>query len=617
MRYSGIINFESMKKIIYLLIAVSLAFAAVSCDLSEEPKAKAGTDMIFGSEAGLQSYVYGFYNYLPSVSSASRISSTMDNAAKNSTGTYEVGAYTTNTSTSWGWGSIRNVNYFIKHNTSSKVSETIRNNYTGIARLFRAYLYYQKLVQYGEVPWIDIPLEPDSEELYKSQDSRDVIIQHIIEDLDYAYENITTTDVTPLSNTVNKWTALFFKSRICLFEASFRKYHANGGSQYGDEYLQNCTMTANELFTLAAEAAEKIITDGPYTLHTRTPLYDAGGRGAYRDLFVSDDTQTDEVMLAVSSDPVLALGSANWYYNSSTYGPHLSMTRAFAKTYLNLDGTIYNEKKSDGTYKTFVEETTGRDYRLNQCIRGYDYTCKDANGNYVRTAANMTGLSLTGYQLTKYIIDDVTFDNGANNYNDIPVARYAEVLLNYAEAKAELGTLTDDDWKITIGALRRRAGITGGDLDRKPTTVDPYMQTFYPKISDPVILEIRREREIELFLEGFRLNDLKRWACGELWESAPWDGIYVPQLDQPLDLNGDGTADVFVTENSSYSGQYKGIAMVMNSNQTVVQLDDDPKGGYKFNYVISRVWNDNMYIYPIPEVVIQKNPNLKQNPGWN
>ncbi len=604
-----------MKNLSIYFTAFALLAGAVSCDLTETPQAKAGRDMIFGSETGLKNYTYGFYNYLPNYDDAFKLNTTMDNAAKNATGTYEVGAYTTNTSTSWSWGSIRNVNYFIKYNTDTRVSESVRNNYTGIARLFRAYLYYSKLVQYGPVPWIDVPLEPDSKELYNGQDSRDVIISNIIEDLDFAANNIMEDKVTPNSNIVNRWTALFLKSRFCLFEASFRKYHATG-SEFGKDYLAGCEITADELFRQAAEAAREIIEKGPYKLHTTADAYTKDGRGAYRDLFISDNPVTDEVMLALSLDPVMQLGEMNWYYNSSTYGPHLCMTRTFAKTYLNLDGTVYNEKKSNGAYKTFAEETTGRDYRLNQTIRGADYTCKNSNGEYVPTAANMTGHSLTGYQFTKYVMDDVSFDNARTNYNDVPLARYAEVLLNYAEAKAELGELTDDDWKISIGALRRRAGITGGDLDRKPTVVDPYIHSIYPTVDDPVILEIRREREIELILEGMRLNDLKRWACGKLWQTASWDGIYIPALDTPLDLNGDGTFDVFVTENSSYSGPYKNIAMTTGSNLKVVKLDDDPAGGYKLNYEMNRVWNDNMYIYPIPEVVIQKNKNLVQNPGW-
>ena len=600
-----------MKNNIIALI-LSASVLVVSCDLAEQPKAKAGRDMIFGSETGLLTYTNGFYEYLPDYDNAHKQNITMDNAAKNATGTYEVGAYTTNTSTSWSWGSIRNVNYFLKYNTSSNVSEPIRNNYSGIARLFRAYLYFNKLVQYGAVPWIDIPLEPDSPELYKTQDSRDVIISKMIEDLDFAAANITEDKITPNSNRVNRWTALFFKSRVCLFEASFRKYHATG-SKYGKEYLKDCKITAEELYRQAADAAQEIIEKGPYRLYTGTPY--ANGRGSYRELFISDNAVSQEVMLSLALDPVLQLGEANWYYNSSTYGPHLCMTHAFAKTYLNLDGTPYNDKKGD-TYKTFAEETSGRDYRLNQTIRGADYTCKDKEGVFVPTPANMTGHSLTGYQFTKYVMDDISFDGGRTNYNDVPIARYAEVLLNYAEAKAELGTLTDSDWEKTIGALRGRAGITGG-LDKKPTTADPYMMSIYTGVTDPVILEIRREREIELILEGLRLNDLKRWACGKLWETAAWDGIYIPALNTPLDLNGDGTNDVFVTEDSKYSGPYKSIAMYTGDNLKVVKLADDTKGGYRLNYEISRVWNDNMYIYPIPEIVIQKNPNLKQNPGWD
>ncbi len=600
-----------MKNNIIALI-LSASVLVVSCDLAEQPKAKAGRDMIFGSETGLLTYTNGFYEYLPDYDNAHKQNITMDNAAKNATGTYEVGAYTTNTSTSWSWSSIRNVNYFLKYNTSSNVSEPIRNNYSGIARLFRAYLYFNKLVQYGAVPWIDIPLEPDSPELYKTQDSRDVIISKMIEDLDFAAANITEDKITPNSNRVNRWTALFFKSRVCLFEASFRKYHATG-SKYGKDYLKDCKITAEELYRQAADAAQEIIEKGPYRLYTGTPY--ANGRGSYRELFISDNAVSQEVMLSLALDPVLQLGEANWYYNSSTYGPHLCMTHAFAKTYLNLDGTPYNDKKGD-TYKTFAEETSGRDYRLNQTIRGADYTCKDKEGVFVPTPANMTGHSLTGYQFTKYVMDDISFDGGRTNYNDVPIARYAEVLLNYAEAKAELGTLTDADWEKTIGALRGRAGITGG-LDKKPTTADPYMMSIYTGVTDPVILEVRREREIELILEGLRLNDLKRWACGKLWETAAWDGIYIPALNTPLDLNGDGTNDVFVTEDSKYSGPYKSIAMYTGDNLKVVKLADDTKGGYRLNYEISRVWNDNMYIYPIPEIVIQKNPNLKQNPGWD
>ena len=607
-----------MKNIFYILTAfVALGLTAVGCDLTEAPQAEAGRAIVFGDESGLRNYVYGFYNYLPDYSNAHRINVMHDHSAKMNIGTYEQGAYTVSTSTSWSWGSIRNVNYFIQYNTDPTVPEEVRNNYTGIARLFRALLYYDKLVTYGKVPWISKPLDPVDEDLYKTQDSRDVIITNIIEDLDFAADNITVTGITPYSNTVNKWTALAIKSRICLFEGTFRKYHANG-SKYGAQYLEGCTITADELLKAAAEAAKKVMDEGPYKLHTGT-VYESGGRGAYRDLFISDNPVTEEVMLAYTQSKDLSvLGEANWYYNSTSYGPHLSMPRAFAKTYLNEDGSIYNEKKANGAYKTFVEETTGRDARLCQTIRGADYTRKDKSGKYVRTSPDM-GLSLTGYQYTKYVMDDVNYDNARSNDNDVPLLRYAEVLLNYAEAKAELGSITADDWSKTIGALRRRAGISGGDLDKLPTVVDTYLQqTFYPNVTNPVILEVRRDRAIELILEGFRMDDLKRWACGADWQNAPWDGVYIPGLDTPVDLNGDGENDVYVTADANYqkNGTYKAIAMTLNDHQKAVKIADDPSGGYLLGYEMPRKWNDNMYIYPVPENVIQKNEALKQNPGW-
>ena len=607
-----------MKHLLYILSTmVVLGVLAVSCDLTESPQAEAGRAIVFGDEAGLRNYTYGFYNYLPDYSSAHRINVMHDHSAKTNIGTYEQGAYTTSTSTSWSWSSIRNVNYFIQYNTDPEVPEAVRNNYTGIAKLFRAYLYYDKLVTYGRVPWIDKPLDPTDDDLYKTQDSRDVIIQHIMEDLDYAAENITVTGITPYSNTVNKWTALALKSRICLFEGTFRKYHA-GGSTYGSQYLEGCTISANELLQAAADAALEVMNDGPYKLHTGT-VYEDGGRGAYRDLFISDNPVTEEVMLSITQNRDLSvLGEANWYYNSTSYGPHLSMTRSFAKTYLNADGSIYNEKNAAG-YKSFAEETAGRDARLCQTIRGADYTRKDKSGTFVRTAPDMS-LSLTGYQYTKYVMDDSGYDNGRTNDNDVPLMRFAEVLLNYAEAKAELGTITADDWSRTIGALRRRAGITGGDLDTLPTVVDTYLQqTFYPNVNSPVILEVRRERAIELILEGFRMNDLKRWACGSDWQTVPWDGVYIPGLDRPVDLNGDGTVDLYVTADAEYqkTGQYKSVAMILNKEQKAYQVADDPNGGYVLGYELPRKWNDNMYVYPVPENVILKNDALKQNPGWN
>ena len=601
-----------MKKLsIFALIASALM--VTSCDLDEHMQAQADKNMIFGSETGLKMYIDGLYGQLPSQLYGSD-EAICDWGVNNSIGTYELGAYSEDLSTSWSWGNIRTNNYFIKWNTDARVSEKVRDNYTGIAKFFRAYQYFDKLKQYGAVPIITEPLEPDSEDLYKTQDSREDVVNFILDDLQWAYEHITTSKATPNNVAINKWTAMALKARVALFEASWRKYHA------GTEYVSGCTTTADQLYAVAAAAAKEIMDKSPYALYTGTKngTGEAGnGRGTYRDLFTSETTQGNpEVMLAYEITAP-STGEANWRLNSSSYGSHLCMSRIFAQTFLNTDGTFFNEKNADGTYKTFVEECANRDWRLYQVIRGPKYTWK-INDQFTIEPANFKDHTYTGYQLTKFVYDDKNMDDKSSGTYDDPLLRYAEILLIYAEAKAELGTITDAEWAQTIGALRARAGITAG-LDKVPSVKDPLLVKYYGDLS-AAVLEVRRERAIELIMEGHRQVDLKRWACGELWETMPWEGVYVPALDTQIDMNGDGVMDVYFTSKKAdeLSKEDGKIAAYLNENQTMKKLEDDPKGGYVMYYAYGdrRVWNDNMYLYPIPTQVGIMNPNLVQNPGW-
>ena len=601
-----------MKKLsIFALIASALM--VTSCDLDEHMQAQADKNMIFGSETGLKMYIDGLYGQLPGqIHYADE--ALCDWGVNNSIGTYELGAYSEDLSTSWSWGNIRTNNYFIKWNTDARVDEKVRNNYTGIAKFFRAYQYFDKLKQYGAVPIITEPLEPDSEDLYKTQDSREDVVNFILDDLQWAYEHITTSNATPNNVAINKWTALAFKAKVALFEASWRKYHA------GTAYTAGCTTSADQLYAVAAAAAKEIMDKGPYSLYTGTKngTGEAGnGRGTYRDLFTSETTQGNpEVMLAYEITAP-STGEANWRLNSSSYGSHLCMSRIFAQTFLNTDGTFFNEKNADGTYKTFVEECANRDWRLYQVIRGPKYTWK-INDQFTIEPANFKDHTYTGYQLTKFVYDDKNMDDKSSGTYDDPLLRYAEILLIYAEAKAELGTITDAEWAQTIGALRARAGITAG-LDKVPSVKDPLLVKYYGDLS-AAVLEVRRERSIELIMEGHRQVDLKRWACGELWETMPWEGVYVPALDTQIDMNGDGVMDVYFTAKKAdeLSKEDGKIASYLNENQTMKKLEDDPKGGYVMYYAYGdrRVWNDNMYLYPIPTQVGIMNPNLTQNPGW-
>ena len=217
-------------------------------------------------------------------------------------------------------------------------------------------------------------------------------------------------------------------------------------------------------------------------------------------------------------------------------------------------------------------------------------------------------------------MDDPYYDGGPFNTNAIPIFRYAEVLLNYAEAKAEMGTLTDDDWANTIGVLRARAGITGG-LSTKPTKVDKYLQeTYFPDINDPVLLEVRRERSVELALEGFRFTDLLRWKRGELMMMR-WTGIYVPALNVQMDLDHDGTTDVIFYKGETPTGLPASCTpiSVAGGSETRQGLTGTNSGNLTwYDNDPDRIWydDDRQYYYPIPKNSITLNQNLEQNPGW-
>jgi len=615
------------KRTAYFVFCASLALSLSSCSLEELPVTSGNRTIVFGSAQGLESYALSFYQQLPSLSSLSAREGTSDYAVAKNVSQFYTATYSAETPTSWGWGNLRKVNYFIDgiHSEDCTVSQEDKDHFEGLARWFRAYFYYDKLFTYGGVPWFDHCLKNDElDEMYKNRDSRDVIIGHIIEDLDFAAEHIRTT--SSVGNTrISKNAAYALKSRACLWEASWRKYHN----------LETPEWSAEKLYRLAAEAARVIISDPMVELNTAVCpdayMSDNPSLGAYRSLFYSKDILTNEVILGVQASlEDLVTGDANYYWNSASYGDCMCMSRAFVFTYLCTDGTPFTDKPK---YKAinFINEFNNRDARLAQTVKGPRYEI--AGGGWRDRRPNIVdGVAITGYQVIKFV-EDATAKNGTSkNENSLPVIRYAEVLLNYAEAMAELGELTDADWAATIGALRLRAGFQDkpGVTSSKPTAIDPYLQeTFYPDINDPVILEIRRERAIELVFEGFRADDLKRWKEGKNFERVPWTGLHVPTLDAQFAVNYDETNDFYFTykpyaDVPSYA-QNKYVPVYTDEDaEQGLRLDENPDGGYdpRYEVVVKRVWfdDDRQYLYPIPAEVIREYHNrgykLDQNPGW-
>jgi starch-binding outer membrane protein, SusD/RagB family len=591
-----------MKKLFIGIVLAGLAFTSCS-KLDQVPQSTASKAAVFSSENGLKLYTNSFYglDFLPK-NSTTRDEMSDYLAIKAVPDFIRQGGFAANNSSGWSWRDLRDMNYFIDNNNDPTVPENIRNNYTAIARYFRAYFYMEKVKRFGNVPWIGQALDIEDPALMEGRDSRELVMDSVLADLDYACANIIATN-DPTRTTVTKWVAYALKSRICLFEGTFRKYHTE----------LNLTSSANKWLQEAVNAADEIIKKGGYSINT------AGGPGvSYRQVFTSNTPLANEVLQASVSDVNLGvLGDANWWWTSGTYGAKASLTRTFVNTYLNLNGTPFT---SNPAYTTmlFKDEVKNRDLRLKQTIRSGDY--KRINNGVQVPAPPVFSYTFTGYQPIKYTLDDTYFDAGALNTNSVPLFRYAEVLLNYAEAKAELGTLTDADWALTVGVLRARGGITAG-LATKPTIADPYLvANYFPGIADPSILEIRRERGIELSLEGFRFSDLLRWKRGELMEQE-WNGMYVPALNTPLDLNEDGILDVAFYQGTRPTPAVAGVTYIDVSPKigTAVnsqQLKNGTSGEIIWMNEIKRDWTDRLYYYPIPLNDLQRNPNLKQNPGW-
>jgi hypothetical protein len=142
-----------------------------------------------------------------------------------------------------------------------------------------------------------------------------------------------------------------------------------------------------------------------------------------------------------------------------------------------------------------------------------------------------------------------------------------------------------------------------------------FQSTYFPNVKDPVILEIRRERAIELCLEGFRMRDLRRWRRADLWQSAKWTGVFIPGYDKLLDVNGDGTPDAFFSKPnlSNVPEEAQDYVVSLNANVEMIEV----KGGFVLHYNLGgRVWNERMYLDPICTDDIIMNPNLTQNPGY-
>ena len=585
------------RKIISLLVLTSLGLASCADFFEREPFSQVGADTFFRSEKNVVLFVNGLLQKnMPGYATLTYGDQYSDLMAVNSTSDFLKTEWSPEKQTGWDvsdWSNIYNVNYFLSRlpEAASDVNNDAKmKHYEGVGRFWRAWLYYTKVQTFGAVPWYDKPIDPEDEkELYKGRDSREFVMEKILEDLNFAATYCLTDKAYVNNSQINRWVVLAFKARVCLYEGTYRKYHTELGLE----------SSAERWLREAVSACETLMNESPYSLvHSPANL-----KTQWRKLFTSEEVDYQEIIFANEfSEELLRFHSATWKFTSGSYGARWSLSKAFVNTYLMLDGSRFTDR-SNYNQTEFTEEVQNRDYRLMQSIITPGYSKKVA-GVDTPTAPDFS-LTLTGYQVIKWTLDDDKYEGTNNSINSLPVFRFAEVLLNYAEAKAELGEFGEGEWNQTIKLLRERAGVNG----KAPLSADPYLIAYYDnQTSDKWILEIRRERAIELLLENLRYEDLMRWKLGKLLEKE-WDGIYIPEKEKAYDLNGDGINDVCVTDGKP--GTEKGVFYI-----------DLTKGQYTLNadnclvYNETRMWADRKYLHPIPKTAGIINPALGQNEGW-
>ena len=535
-----------MKKYLYIVLAV-LPFLA-SCSLLDQKPYDDFTDEEFWkSEAQARSYMYGFYTSVFAGYGSGwshgpfLLGQTLNDDFASDVDQQDLQPVVVPVSDgSWSFSNVRKANYVIENVHRLPLSDKDIAHWEGVARFFRACYYSNLVFLYGDVPWYDkVPKvsnkKEDMDYLYKDRDPRTEVDQHIMEDFKFAMDNVRENDG---QLQVNKYVVAGMASRFLLREGTYLKYH-NIDLNMAATCLQ-----------FAYDAADMVMKSGRYEI---APSYNA--------LFVSDNLAGNKEMLMYRHyvDGVLSHSTLSYSFTETQAG----LSKSLAEAFVNADGLPVYVADEYWTPRTDTEFFTNRDPRLSQVIRPKYYI--------KGTDCSPFQYALSGYSWNKFM-DDSRATNPeptwASNKNviDAPCLRYAEVLLNYAEAAYELSllgkyTFGQTDLDRSINLIRARADVNlpplqdmGGSPAVGGVTFDDPMRLQIEQNADggltsSMLWEIRRERRVELCLEGFRLNDLKRWRkLDYLWNGCNPDsryGAYIVLANYP------SKADEIVVEGST------------------------------------------------------------------
>ncbi len=576
-----------MKKISYFII-ILLGIFLYSCEdfLDRTPLDQISDPDFWSTETDLELYINDFYDLLegwwvagggkaPTYDTGTDLALPSPNAygdewTPRMDGVINVPA----SGGGWNWRNVRNINYFLENAERVDDDSPVTDHHIGEGHWFRAHFYFELLKSFGDLPIITKPVGADDEDiLYGSRSSRTEVADFILSDLDMAISKMKYGyELADHGTRLSKDLALLLKARVALYEGTWEKYHQGSvfaGKTDGSAYLQ-----------LAADAAKQIMDSENYYLVT------GDTSSVYFELFNQVDyAGNPEVMFFKHFDREKY---GDQFSNQLWNWPNgYSLTQDLSRFYLCIDGLPTAVSPLFVGDSVFSLLEVNRDPRLAQTfqipgdirrIQGTDTTFYDYP--LLIDAA-------TGYESQKFRMIHVDPAIGPNNQNvDYIWARFAEVLLIYAEARAELGTLTQADIDLTINKLRDRVGMPY--LVMGSITPDPNWPDYGHSISD-VLQEIRRERVTELYGEGFRFHDLMRWRAHQYFVGKRFTGTYYTDelraVDDGLPFNEDGYLD------------------------PLMYILTGPNNGYGFEF-------GRDYLLPLPTNELTLNPNLGQNPGW-
>lgn len=540
-----------MKK--YIIIC-SLFVSFISCDdvLNKIPQTDISTDNYWKSETDFQMAANALYKGLENNHKETLDLQSDDYYGRSVNAVSSSTLVPSNTDDVWtdAYSAIRKANDIIENAEISEVEVAVKERYAGEARFFRAYQYAELVKRFGDVPLVIKTLDISSPELYEGATPRDLVVEQIIEDLQWASEKLPKKQALTAvdEGRITRGAALSLLSRVALYEGTRRKYHNQGDSQ--------------ELLTLAKTAANTVITEGEFSLFPN-----------FLEQFMEVNEGNEETILRTFYKETISASSAP-RTRGLVLDANMAPTKNLADAFLCTDGLPVEYSPLFKGYGDITTEFENRDPRMG-------YTIWEPLTSFENNAPLIPELfrARTGYWPKKP--GDVTALEKTFVYTDYILMRYAEVLLNYAEATYELaGSISDADLNISINKLRERVGML-------PLTNAFINEQKAKGYAMNMLDEIRRERRVELAGEGYRYDDIIRWKIAE---------NVLPK-------------------------EIKGTKFQQEYYQDVVPGKDvqvDKDGFIIVEKSDARTFDPaKNYLFPLPLRELSLNDNLEQNPNWD